>query len=52
MNASLLSLETADQPVVGLDAWVDGNGVIRMIEPHCLGTASPNNHYGTQATEG
>ncbi len=40
MNARLLSLNTTDQPISGLDIWVDSSGVVRIIQERCQGQPS------------
>jgi hypothetical protein len=42
LKSQLLSLDTADQPLSGLDVWVDGQGVIRAMELHCKGVSQPS----------
>jgi hypothetical protein len=41
LNASLLSMDYADQPIVALDVYVDGNGVIQELDMTCTGPTQP-----------
>lgn len=42
VNARLLSLDTADQPVSRLDIWVDDSRVVWLIAVRCEGISTPS----------
>ncbi len=41
LSAQLLSLQTADQPISGLDVYVDSKGVIQQLDLRCKGLSEP-----------
>lgn len=41
LNTALLSMGFADQPIVGLDVYADGNGVIQELDLNCQGPSQP-----------
>jgi hypothetical protein len=48
LDTRLLSMDYADQPIVGLDVYMDGNGVIQELDLVCKGPSQPT---GTPKTD-